>query len=219
MVHGNFYGIQYEIYVNCDLDFYDDLLPIWITSRARIEMEKDKETGINKLIVIPYKEFSQQLYNNKLFNAYITENDRISYSHEGFNESYIRHSKYFMVRQYEKFIKHNKNLPEPMTKNEYDELVKKWERLETIKFTEEKMSDDEWKEFNTKRSNIFNQLKIQRIIHNQDCFEDIKKLDKKLIEQVNFTKEQSELIQKVLSHPNIEGAVSWHGLNLISGYY
>ena len=111
MVHGNFYGIQYEIFINCNLDFYDDLLPIWTAVRARIELEKDKETGINKLIIIPHEEFSQQLYNNKVFNSYSRENDQISYNHESVRESYIRHSKYFMVRQYEKFIKHNKNLP------------------------------------------------------------------------------------------------------------
>lgn len=219
MVHGNFYGIQYEIYINCDLDFYNDLLPIWTAVRARIELEKDKDTSINKLIIIPYEDFSKQLYNNKLFNDYSRENDQISYSHEGFNESYIRRSKYFMVRQYEKFIKHNKNLPEPMTNDEYDELVKEWERLEKIKFTEEKMNDDEWKEFNAKRSNIFNQLKIQRIIHDPEYFEEIKKLEKKILEQVNFTQEQGKIIQKILAHPKFEGNIIWHGLNLIDGYY
>jgi hypothetical protein len=219
MVHGNFYGIQYEIFINCNLDFYDDLLPIWTAVRARIELEKDKDAGINKLIIIPHEEFSQQLYNNKVFNSYSRENDQMSYSHESVRESFIRHSKYFMVRQYEKFVKHNKNLPEPMTKEQFDELVKEWERLEKIKFTEEKMNDDEWKEFNTKRSTTFNQLKIQRIIHDPEYFEEIKKLDKKILEQVNFTKEQSQIIQKVLAHPKFEGNVIWHGLNLIDGYY
>jgi hypothetical protein len=124
MVHGNFYGIQFEIYINCDLDFYNDLLPIWTDVRARIELEKDKKTGINKLIIISYEEFSQQLYNNKVFNAYIRENDAMRCHHSEFHENFIRHSTYFMVRQYEKFVKHNKNLPEPMTKEQFDELVK-----------------------------------------------------------------------------------------------
>lgn len=219
MVHGNFYGIQYEIYLTKGLDFYDDLLPIWTQVRARIELGKVKESGINKLIIIPYEEFSQQLYNKKAFDDYIRQNDGLSYNHESVRESYIRNSKYFLVRQYEKFIKHNKNLPEPMTKEQFNELVNEWERLEKINFTNEKMNDDEWKEFNTKRSNVYNQLKIQRIIHDPEYFEEIKKLEKKLLEQVNFTKEQGELIQKVLTHPKLEGIISWHGLNLVDGYY
>jgi hypothetical protein len=219
MVHGNFYGIQYEIYLTKELDFYDDLLPIWSEVRARIELGKVKETGINKLIIIPYEEFSQQLYNKKVFDDYIRQNDRLSYNPESVRESYIRNSKYFMVRQYEKFIKHNKNLPEPMTKEQFDELVNEWEILEKINFTNEKMNDDEWKEFNTKRSNVYNQLKIQRIIHDPEYFEEIKKLEKKILEQVNFTKEQGELIEKVLTHPKLEGIISWHGLNLVDGYY
>jgi hypothetical protein len=223
MVHGNYYGIQYEIHLTKDLDFYDDLLPIWIEVRARIEMAKDKETGLNKLIVIPYEEFNQQLYNNKLFNSYARENDHVSCCSQNMHENEIRRYKYFIVRQYEKLIKNNKNLPEPMKKEEFDELVKEWEKLEKINFTDEKMSDEEWKEFDKKRTNIFNQLKFQRIIHDPEYFEEIKKLDKKLLEQVNFTKEQGERVQKVLqkviSHPKLEGIISWHGLTLVDGFY
>lgn len=223
MAHGNFYGIQYEIHLRKELDFYNDLLPIWMEVRARIEMAYNKESGINKLILIPHEEFDQQLYNNKVFNSYIRENDAMCCELKEFGENFIRNSKYYMVRQYEKFIKHNKSLPEPMTKQEYDELVKEWERLEKINFTDEKMNDDEWKEFNTKRSTIFNQLKIQRIIHDPEYFEEIKKLEKKLLEQVNFTKEQGELIQnvlqKLLTHSKLEGIISWYGLNLVDGYY
>ncbi len=40
MVNGNYYGIQYEIFLTKEIDFYDDLLPIWMDVRARIEMKK-----------------------------------------------------------------------------------------------------------------------------------------------------------------------------------
>jgi hypothetical protein len=74
MAHGNYYGIQYEIYLTKELDFYDELLPIWMEVRAKIEMEKDKKTDNYKLIIIPYKEIGQQLYRNSLFNSYVREN-------------------------------------------------------------------------------------------------------------------------------------------------
>jgi hypothetical protein len=223
MVHGHFYGIQYEIHLTKALDFYNDLLPIWMEVRTRIEMEKDKESGINKLILIPHEEFDQQLYNNKVFNEYIRENEAMCCDLKDFGENFIRNSKYYMVRQYKKLIKRNTSLPEPMTKQAYDELVKEWKKIEQMNFTDEKMNDDEWKEFNTKRSNIYNELNIQRIIHDPEYFEEIKKLEKKLLEQVNFTKEQGELIQnvlqKILTHPKLESIISWHGLNLVDGYY
>jgi hypothetical protein len=70
---------------------------------------------------------------------------------------------------------------------------------------------------------MFKQIRVQIIIHDAEYFEEIKSLNKKLLEQVNFTKEQSERVQKVLqkviSHPKLEGIISWHGLTLIDGFY
>lgn len=69
MVHGNYYGIQYEIHLTKEIDYYDDLLPIWMDVRTRIDMYRIN--GYYKLIVIPYVDFSEQLDNNSLFKSYI----------------------------------------------------------------------------------------------------------------------------------------------------
>jgi hypothetical protein len=37
--------------------------------------------------------------------------------------------------------------------------------------------------------------------------------------EVNFTEEQRELIQKVISHPNLDDIISWHGLTLVYGFW
>lgn len=100
MVHGNYYGIQYEIHLTKELDFYDELLPIWMEVRARIEMTKDKYTGVHKLILIPYNDFSKILYNNKLFKSYVSENDNYRYSskkHMCEEEEYVRRQHFFFT--------------------------------------------------------------------------------------------------------------------------
>ena len=126
MVHGISHGIQYEIHLTKELDFYDDLLPIWIELRAQIHPEKDDYTGNNKLIVIPYKEFSEQLNKNSLFDSYIREMNEHRYNRklDGCQEEYLRHHKYVMANLYEKGIKCMTCLPKPISKEEFNNLAK-----------------------------------------------------------------------------------------------
>jgi hypothetical protein len=34
-----------------------------------------------------------------------------------------------------------------------------------------------------------------------------------------LTDGEKELIRRILEHPKLEGAISWHGINLIDGFY
>lgn len=223
MVHGNYYGIQYEIYLTKLIDFYDDLLPIWVNARARIEMERDKNSGLYKLIVIPYQQFDKQLYNNSLFRKFIQENDEASFSRKYETEQELISKKFYMVTQYNSYVKHNSNLPDPISEEDYKLLLENWQQIYN-KLNENAgiingLSNKEWNELETERTDLFNRLKVQRIIHNQEFFEEIKNLEKELLDQVSLSDEQNELIQKVLTHPKLEGLISWNGLSLISGYY
>ena len=223
MVHGNYYGIQYEIYLTKEIDFYDDLLPIWVNARARIEMEKDKNSGKYKLIVIPYKQFDKQLYNNSLFNKYIKENDEASFCRKYETEQELISKKFVMVTHYNSYVKHNSNLPEPLSEEDYNLLLESYQEINS-KLTENAgiingLSNKEWNELETERTDLFNRLKVQRIIHNQEYFEEIKNLEKELTEQVILSNEQNELVNKVLTYTKLEGLISWHGLSLINGYY
>ena len=216
MVHGNYYGIQYEIFLTKEIDFYDDLLPIWMEVRARIEIQKAKQTNNYKLIVIPYGEFDKQLCKNSLFSSYVRENNEDSY--KGIQtEEYIRTKKFAMVRQYEKFIRHEIILPEPITKEEFSQLSIERQRVDHIDRWSRNLSQEEWREHDIKRNEIFSQIQVQRIIHDPEYFEEIKCLHTQLLEQVTFTEEQRELIQKVISHPKLDGIISWHGLTLVDG--
>lgn len=223
MVHGNYYGIQYEIYLTKEIDFYDDLLPIWVNARTRIEMDKYIFSGKCKLIVIPYQQFNKQLLNNSLFNSYVRENDESSYSREYKTDQELISKKFVMVKHYISYVKHNSNLPDPISEEEYKLLLESWQQINS-KLNENAgiingLSNKEWNELETERTDLFNRLKIQRIIHNKEYFEDIKNLEKELTDQVSLSDEQNELIKKVLTHPKLEGLISWHGLSLINGYY
>jgi hypothetical protein len=219
MVHGTYYGIQYEVKLTKDIDFYNDLLPIWIETRARIEIQKDIKTNNYKLIIIPYNEFYKQLSENSLFTCYVRENNSVSYSKPTLTEQYLRSNKFAIVRQYEKLIRNKTSLPEPITIEEYTKLSDKMQKLKQIDLVGKNMSEDEWRKFDKEYDEIYIQLQIQRIIHNPEYFDEIKNLHKQLLEQVTFDEEQRERIQKVISHTKLNGIISWHGLTLVDGFY
>jgi len=210
MVHGIYYGIQYEIFLTKVIDFYDDLLPIWIETRAKIEMEKDK------LIVIPYKNIRYQPNDNSIFKSYIRENDEYKGMH---TECDLRTKKFVMVKLYEQLIRHNANLPIPITKKEFNQLSFECQRLNNIDRFGKDLSQEEWREHDIKRNDIYSQIHVQRIIHDPEYFEEIKSLHTQILEEVCFTEEQRELIDKVISHPKLDGIIRWHGLTLIDGFW
>lgn len=216
MAHGNYYGIQYEIYLTKELDFYDELLPIWMEVRAKIEMEKDKKTDNYKLIIIPYKEIGQQLYRNSLFNSYVRENEDYSNTKATKDEKYLRTKKFVMVKQYEYFIRHKTSLPEPITREEFNKLSIEKQKLEEESLWCRDLSQEEWREHDRKYNKVFNQLLVQRIIHDSEYFNEIKSLHTQLLKQVSFDNKQRERIQKVISHPKLEGIITWYGLSLVN---
>jgi hypothetical protein len=61
-------------------------------------------------------------------------------------------------------------------------------------------------------------LKIQRIISNPEYFQEIKEIEQKLT-NIELTEEEKKLVQKVLSHPKLEEAIEFNGINLIDGFY
>ena len=224
MVHGIHYGIQYEIYINKHIDFYNDLLQIWSSVRVRIEMETDKYNGKTKLIVIPNKIFDRQLDSNYLFKEYVSQMNKVTYNcdNKSPTEEEIIDLNFFMVSEYSKLIKHNDSLPKPLSKDEFNRLINLWSEIQDkdidLQFWKN-VSEEEQKVFETNYEYVFNSLKYQRIIHNSEYFTEIKMLEEKLTSQVVLSDYQNELVQKVLSHPKLDGLVSWHGLSLCQNYY
>ena len=123
MVHGNYYGAQYEIYLNKQIDFYNDILPIWISVRERIEYELIKfGNGQYKLIVIPYQKLDKRFQKLEYTRNYMSAIDILSINNTLTRANNLEEFKYFDVKIYKNIIKHNKNLPEPISSEELESL-------------------------------------------------------------------------------------------------
>jgi hypothetical protein len=122
---------------------------------------------------------------------------------------------------YKNLIKHNNNLEQPISITELELLEKRYDVLNAICYDDDfwiKYSEKEQIELNTERKDLFAKLKIQRIIARPEYFEKIVQCEQSLT-NVLLTDKENELLQKILNHPNLEGLIEYHGIELIEGYY
>ena len=124
-----------------------------------------------------------------------------------------------MVKQYIKYLKYNSDLPDPISEDSYKVFVESLEYVCNKLNKKTDLSQKEVEQLENQKIYLSNKLRVQRIIHNKKFFEEIKNLEKELIQQVNLSEEQNELIKKVVTHPKLEGIISRHGLTIIDGYY
>jgi hypothetical protein len=111
MIRGYYYGVQYEIYLNKELDLYDDILPICIDARQMISLEKiKKDCNENKLVIIPYEKLNKRFDERKYTSAYITSLNKISYDHKLNRKDNPELFKYYDVRFYGTNIKHSEEM-------------------------------------------------------------------------------------------------------------
>ena len=214
MVHGNYYGVQYEIYLNKQLNLFDDVLPICIDVRKMISLEH------NKLVIIPYRELDKRFEKREHVIKYMESMDEISYNYRITRKTNPELFKYQDVKNYTTYIKHSE-LPEPYTEEHFQKLEHRVEELSS-KYNEldywEKYSSEERKKFDTERSILIEVLRVQRIIRNKEYFEEIKEIERELT-NIELTDGEKELITRILEHPKLEGKISSHGINLIDGFY
>ena len=222
MVHGNYYGVQYEIYLNKELDLYNDILPICIDVRKMISLEKiNKDSNQYKLVIIPYREFDKRFEKREHVRKYMSSLDEISYNHQINRNSNPEAFKYYDVKIYKNLIKHNKNLPKPISAEELKSLEESYETIKRICISDDfwtKYSEKERIEFENERISLNDKLNIQRIISKPEYFEEILRIEKSLT-NIELTDGEKELIEKVLSHPKLEGAIQCNGIHLIEGFY
>ena len=219
MVHGNYYGVQYEIYLSKKLDLFNDVLPICIDVRKMISLEKiDKNSDGYKLVIIPYKELDKRFEKRELFDKYVRSLDEISYDRGVTRKTHPELFKYYDVKIYSQHVKHSEEI-EPFTAEMFQKLENKVEELTNKCYSDdywEKYSSEERQKIDSERNFLMGVLKVQRIIQNKDYFEEIKKIERELTD-IELTDEEKELINKVLSDVKID--FDCHGINLIDGYY
>jgi len=214
MVHGNYYGVQYEIYLNKQLNLFDDVLPICIDVRKMISLEH------NKLVIIPYRELDKRFEKREHVIKYMESMDEISYNYKITRKTNPELFKYQDVKNYTNYIKYSE-LPEPYTEEHFQKLEHRLEELSS-KYNEldywEKYPSEERKKFDTERSILIEVLRVQRIIRNKEYFNKIKQIEQELTD-IELTDGEKELINKVLSHPKLKGSIYFHGINLIEGFF
>ena len=222
MVHGNYYGAQYEIYLKKKINFFDDVLPICIDVKKMISLQLlNVKSDIYKLVIIPYRELDKRLEKRANIRKYVNSLDQISGSpKKKTRKTNPEIFKYIDVKIYTDYIKHSE-VPEPYTEEHVQNLENKLEVLKS-KYDElhywEKYSSQEIKDFDSERSMLEEILRVQRIIKNKTYFEEIQEIERELT-SIELTDGEKELITRILEHPKLEGAISWHGINLIDGFY
>lgn len=221
MVHGNYYGVQYEIYLNKELDLYNDVLPICINVRKMISLEKiNNNSNQYKLVIIPYTELGKRFEKRENVRKYMNSLDEISFNHKITRKTNPELFKYYDVKKYTNYIKHSV-LPEVYTEEQFQKLEHRVEELSS-KYNEldywEKYSPQERKDFDIERSILIEVLRVQRIIKNKEYFEEIKEIERELTD-IDLTDREKELITCIIGHPKLEGAIQCHGINLVDGFY
>ena len=222
MVHGISGSLQYEIHLTQHVDFFDDILPICIDVRELFTLKKTQMNNkdVYKLIIISNNTFEDILnknnYNkkNEIYNEqlgvlfeYLKKYTSVLYYDE-YNGKKINDEdlKYINVVYYKDMIKHIDIMPNICTKEELDNIQNELNQLKEIWHTNNDLKN--------KYVQLFDTLKIQKIINNVDYFKEIVELEKKLT-NFELTNDMQELINKVISHPKLKNIISWHGISLI----
>jgi len=221
MVHGNYYGVQYEIYLNKKLDLFNNILPICIDVRKMISLEKvDKNSDQYKLVIIPYRELDKRFEKRENVHKYVENLDKLSYrSFEYDRKSHSEVFKYYDVKMYKSLIKYN-DQHVAYTQEQLKECKKRFEDIKDMYDSEDfwNKSNEERKEIDIEQGKLRQILNIQNVISNPEYFDEIKQIEKELT-YIELTDGEKELINKVLSHPKLEGSIYCHGINLIEGFF
>jgi len=189
MVHGTNYGVQYIIKLNKNIDLYDDLLPICSSVRTMIKILPEQ-----KICILPYSTLDKRFGENEYSKVLVP-------SLNSSNNLFIC----LDVYNYSKFVKDEKNLI-PLSKQEILDMELMYKKL----------LDDE-----TNYKDIYklkDLLKIQYIISDSDYYQKIIEIEEN-ITNIQLTKEEELLIEKIIKHPKLEGLIEYSHFELVSENY
>jgi hypothetical protein len=222
MVHGFYYGVQYEICLNKKVDLFDDILPICIDVRTMISLEKGKSSHEqDKLIIIPYRSLDGRFSERQHNRNYVTSLDEIKMNRATNRKTNPRAFKYYDVKMYKMHIKYANNVQQPYTDELFQQLENRLDEL-TNNYDEEdyseKYSYEERMQFYYEKSLLIEQLTVQRIIRDKEYFEEIKEIERELTD-ITLTESEENLVMQVLQHPKIKDIIAYHGINLVDTFY
>jgi hypothetical protein len=220
MIYGNYYGIQYEVYLNKPIDLFNDVLSICIDIRKMISLEKvNRNSEKYKLVIIPYRELDSRLIKKQHIMDYISQIEKTMFNKKITRKSHPSAFKYYDVKVYSSSIK-NKIIPQAYSEEMLKNLENQFEKLTKI-FNElnfwDKYTVDEIKCLNLDIKILKEKIDVQRIIMNQEYFNEIKEIERELTD-IELTNREKEIIEQIITHPKLKGRVECHGINLIEGF-
>jgi hypothetical protein len=184
------YGAQYEIYFQTQsVDFFNDILPIWMTTRQRLSFEciklksavetvEDQTDSICKLVVIPLA---------KLRDRFLAKPDALAYLNAIAKHSYCVEQQDWTREQRDAFWKKS---PYYMA-HVYSNVIQP--RLHTLTDLDNPAVDI---------CAYPNLRETTRII--------------KQLTSITLTESEQQLIRTVVNHPTITGKIAHHGINLVA---
>jgi len=210
MVHGNYYSVEYYIYLSKPLDYFDDILPICSDIRYLFEGMYSN----NGLKIFDYQKFSSRFLKSDVRGEYIKSCDKISYENLKDRVKYAELFKYFDVKIYNK----NKydiesGIIKKIDIEEFYKLEKRFRELYIITYTSNDYSQELYKEMNE----ISKILDIQRIIIDDKYHEEIKMLESQIVD-IELLDDEKEMLNKILNHPKLKGLIVKHGFELFCEY-
>ena len=212
MVHGNYVGVHYIIYLSRPIDQYDDLLPICISARKMLSFYKNDPT---KIRVFGYEKFNtrfqKSVESQKITKAIL----ELSYSHIDMSKKkeYPELFLYNDVYVYSEKIK-GKNVI-VVSKETYLEMEERLDFLLSKLKNDELSIEDECGEL----SNLKKELTIQRIIYDTEYLQKVIDIEKNVIDEIELTAEQKEMIEIIPTHPKLEGLIQKIGMEITTGSY
>jgi hypothetical protein len=196
------YGLQYEVVFDKDLDLYDDVLPICIYLRKNVQI---KYNYPNTLILFSYEELGErfrQNRHNKQQYVYLKNTSRKTHP-----DIY----KFIDVKNYNNYIKYEKNIILPISQEELNNYDQKYNQL---KNNFNNLTVDDIKELE-KLEEI---LKIQHIVSNPEYYDEIKELENE-VTKIEFTNEEKEIITKMLNYPKLKDNILFVKMNLVKDFW
>jgi hypothetical protein len=212
MVHGTNYGVQYVIYLDKEVDFFNDILSICMDVRHMIEYVKMSNANKSKLILFSDTRFDERFSTIPLAKKYVSCLTEHSYSYIAKNPDV---KKYQDVKMYNNSIKYSEKV-DPYTEEMYDTLKNKIQELTNLYSLLQQESEDysNMSKIRTELIQLSDKQSIQDFIKNKAYSEEIKEIEKD-ITNIELTDEEKDIISRIINHPKLEGKYSAHGMMLI----
>ena len=213
MVHGDYFGINYIIYLTKPIDLFNDLLPICISNRHMLTL-----INPTKISVFNSSKFDKRL-DSKEISSLFCSFDKLQYkcyknllkNRQLFPDMYL----YYDVFIYSTIIKGR--LIDIISNDELDIMKTRYNELENM-INNDTYDINNYKLFSDELNILRKTIEIQIIICDKEYLQKIIDIEGKITNNI-LTDEETMLIKSIESHPTINKIIEKSGFEIIKEYY